>query len=403
MDRKNTYDELVAQNEHLQSQLTEALEIINAIRTGEVDALVVKQNNEHQLFTLKTADQTYRLFIEKMTDGAVTLNIEGVVLYANSRFAQMLDKALEKVIGVPFYDLVPDSFRAQVANDMKKAWVEERKSEITLPGRDKVLPVMLSMNKLESEQGITLSIIVTDLSFQKEAQKQKMALDRKDDFISIASHELKTPVTSIKGYIQILRHSFIGDGNSKAEALLGRAEAQVNKLTSLIQDLLDVKKIETGQLAFQNEIFNFNVLANETIDEMSQGLNMQEIRYAPEAEWNIYGDRNKIGQVVSNFIDNASKYSPPESLILVHARQVGKCIRLSVTDRGIGIPEEQQEKIFDRFFRVNSKMENTYSGLGLGLYICSDIIKRHLGKIGVSSTPGKGSTFYFELPLAETT
>jgi PAS domain S-box-containing protein len=401
MNDRPKYDELVAHNEHLQSQLTEALDIIDAIRKGEVDAFVIKQNNVHELYTLKTADHTYRLFIEKMKEGAVTLNKEYTVLYANSSFANMVNIPLEKVIGIPFSELMPEVYREQILLDLEAAWTTEIKTELMLPGLNKEFPVLLSVNTLEIDSELTLSVIFTDLSFQKEAQQQKKELEMKDEFISIASHELKTPVTSIKGYIQLLRHTFKQEGNLKAEEFLGRADAQVNKLSTLIRDLLDVKKIETGQLLYQEERFSLNELVSEMLGEMGRGLNMQSLKYDIGPDCKVFGDRNKVAQVISNFIDNAAKYSPKDSTITVNTDIREGLVRLSVADQGIGVPIEQQGKIFERFFRVHSTAENTYSGLGLGLYICADIIKRHKGKIGVESSKGNGAVFYFELPVAE--
>jgi two-component system CheB/CheR fusion protein len=196
-----------------------------------------------------------------------------------------------------------------------------------------------------------------------------------------------------------LRFNFQQEGNALAAELLSKVDAQVNKLTNLISDLLDVRKIENGQLRFREELFDMNDLVQEIVEEIQRVLDKHPIRYSPGPVMMIYGDRNKIGQVITNFIDNAGKYSPAGSEVYITSYLAKNHVKISVKDKGMGIPKDQQTKIFDRFFRVKGDKENTYAGLGLGLYISAEIIKRHEGRIGVLSEEGKGSEFYFELPI----
>ena len=393
------YEDLITQNEDLQSRLDEAESVIEAIRNGEVDALIVKKDNEPQLYTLKSADQTYRIFIEKMHDGAVTLNKEGVIVYCNSSFADMLHMPISELLGLPFINIIPVAHKQEVSALFEKAWHSDSRAEINFPGRNRPLPVLLSLSRLEIEGGHSLSIVITDLSFQKEAQQQKKTLEQKDEFISIASHELKTPVTSIKGYLQLLRFNFKEDGDEKASEMLSKADAQVNKLSALINELLDVKKIESGQLQYNEEQFDLGILVKEMVMELLSFTYTHALCYSAEGTCMVYGDRNKISQVISNLIENATKYSPAKSDIRVEVASSGNKACCKVQDFGMGIPNDQQARIFERFYRVGGLLENTYSGLGLGLYISAEIIKKHHGKLTVQSEYGKGSTFQFELPL----
>jgi PAS domain S-box-containing protein len=400
MEINKTYNELNEQVAELSAQLQEAHDIINAIHKGEVDAFVVNNGGRHELYTLKSADKTYRLFIEKMNEGAITLNRQNIVLYSNTAFASLLNSPLENLIGSYFEDFIPAEYRITVNELIKQAWnLQESKAEIILPGQNKPVPVLLSMNSLETDGGLALSIIAADLSLQKETQEQKIAIEKKDEFITIASHELKTPVTSIKGFVQLLKYNFQKDGNEMAANLLGKVDTQINKLSTLINDLLDVKKIENGQLQYNEEEFDFNELVKEVTEETSRVISTHPIIQKLGKTKMVRGDRNKIGQVIINFIDNAGKYSQENSEILVSTEIEGNSIRLSVQDHGIGIPESQQANIFERFFRVSGEKENTYAGLGLGLYISSEFIKRHKGTIGVESELGNGSTFYFTIPI----
>jgi len=396
------YDELVTQIEELQARLNEAEDTLEAIRRGEVDAFIVKNGNDHELYTLKSADHTYRVFIEQMTEGAVTLNKEGIVLYSNSSFADMINIPLIKVLGFPFENFIPGEFKDSINELISSGWLQESKAEISLCGIDnKKIPVLLSMNTLEIDGGEALSILITDLSFQKETMEQKKAMEKKDEFISIASHELKTPVTSIKGYVQLLRSTFHAEGNSNAVELLTKADTQINKLSTLVNDLLDVKRMENGQLQYREEYFDFNELVKEVIEETGRTMTKHTIHCEANSSCKIYGDRNKLGQVIINFIDNAGKYSPPHTDINVKVYDKKNKVRLCVQDFGMGIPKDQQPRIFERFFRVYSEKVNTYAGLGLGLYISAEIIKRHKGSIGVESEKDKGATFYFEVPCLQ--
>jgi len=397
-----SYNELVSRVNDLTAKLQESNEIIDSIRRGEVDAFIVQNNGKNEIYTLRSADKAYRLFIEKMNQGAVTLGANGVVVYANSSFAALVDTPLEQVIGRLFVDFIPDAERQQVIELIETAWQHlESRGEIILPGKDNgAIPVSLYLNQLEIDGGTALSIIASDLSLQKEAQEQKKEMEKKDEFITIASHELKTPVTSIKGYIQLLQFGFQQEGNNHAAELLGRVDSQINKLTGLISELLDTRKIENGQLPFHFEQFDFNGLLDEIVEETGRVIAQRLILEDRIPGISLFGDRNKIGQVITNFIDNAGKYSRPATDIIIRTSLNNGFLALSVKDFGIGIPKEQQAKIFERFFRVSGKKENTYSGLGLGLYISAEIVRRHEGRIGVESEEGKGSEFYFELPVA---
>jgi len=170
---KATYEQLLSENEELKIQLDEASDTIDAIRTGQVDALIVNDGDGHQLFTLKTADQTYRVFIEKMNEGAVTVNKEGLILYSNSRFANMVGMPLEKTIGLHFNLFIAKESKGIYEDVIGNAWEEDCKEEIELISTEgKLVPCLLSCNTLELDEGTALSLILTDLSILKEAENQ---------------------------------------------------------------------------------------------------------------------------------------------------------------------------------------------------------------------------------------
>lgn len=233
---------------------------------------------------------------------------------------------------------------------------------------------------------------------------ERKALERqKDNFLGIASHELKTPVTSIKAYTQVLESMFRKKGDAKAADQLAKMDAQVDKLTNLIADLLDVTKIQSGRLLFERELFAFNQLVEEVVEEIQRTTNKHKLAKALAENKKILGDRERIGQVITNFITNAIKYSPKADTINIFTETNDKYVTLKVQDFGVGIPKEKQDKVFEQFFRVSGPKQDTFPGLGLGLYISSEIIKREGGTIWVESEVGKGSTFCFKLPIKRQT
>lgn len=233
----------------------------------------------------------------------------------------------------------------------------------------------------------------TDIHDIKENEQQK------DFFISMASHELKTPVTSIKGYVQILMSLYKDKDDQFLKNSLETVNKQIITLTLLITDLLDLSKIKAGSLQLNKEHFNINELITETLKEMQHIQPDCIINFTGRSNALIYVDKGRIGQVLINFLTNAIKYSPNCNKIEVNSKIEHNELVVSVKDGGIGISKTDQQKIFQRFYRVAGKDEKTFPGFGIGLFIAAQIIQRHNGKIGVNSEPGKGSVFYFTLPL----
>ena len=234
-----------------------------------------------------------------------------------------------------------------------------------------------------------------------DIQNMKLQEQHKDFFISMASHELKTPITSMKGYIQILQSMYQDNQDEFLKTSLDRIYTQIEKLIAIIADLLDVSKIRTGSLTFNKQIFDLNILLREVIEELTVVYPNFKINFSPASEINVYADRDRVGQVFVNLITNAIKYSPNGTDIYISSKMNARSVMISVKDEGIGIDKNFQRKIFERFYRVEGKSEKTFPGFGIGLFIASEIIRRHKGSIGVESEPGKGSRFYFSLPLAK--
>jgi two-component system, sensor histidine kinase and response regulator len=237
-----------------------------------------------------------------------------------------------------------------------------------------------------------------EIEFRKEAQTEAQdASRRKDEFMSIAGHELKTPLASIKAYVQLLDRSM--DKLDVKRPYVERTLAQINKLNGLITDLLDTSKMESGMMKFNEIVFNFDRPLLEACDMIGQTFPHHSIRLTGARDIFVKGDELRLEQVVLNYLTNAAKYSPDAGEILVHTATKDGNLLFSVRDHGIGIPNENLEEIFKKFYRVEGTATR-FQGMGMGLYICAEIIQRHHGRCWVESETGNGSTFYFSIPAA---
>jgi len=224
---------------------------------------------------------------------------------------------------------------------------------------------------------------------------QKANEQKKDEFLSIASHELKTPLTSIKAFNQLISKTM---DTNKVHYFSNKSAEHIEKLEWLINDLLDVTKINAGKMVYNMQPLNFRNLLLNSIDTIQQTSSTHRIILKGQEEIPYVGDQFRLEQVVQNFLSNAIKYSPEADQVIVDYRIEMGNILVSVQDFGIGIPSRDFNRLFDRYYRVdNSSMQ--FEGLGLGLYISSEILKRHQGSFWIESEEGKGSTFFFRLPL----
>lgn len=248
-------------------------------------------------------------------------------------------------------------------------------------------------------QDITGQVQLVD-ELQKAYESDKL----KSDFIKMASHELKTPVTSIKGYVQLLLSMMKTEEDKQLSPLLIRSslttiDRQVTRLTRLMSELLDVSKIENGLLELTREEFSLNELVIDIVQDVLYTNQQYSINVFHDYECRVFADRDRIGQVLINLLNNAIKYSPNRDRVDVWIQQgEANTVLVKVVDYGIGIQKDDHHRIFERFYRVEGKEEKTYPGFGIGLFIAREILQRHEGSISVESEKGKGSVFSFMLP-----
>lgn len=229
-----------------------------------------------------------------------------------------------------------------------------------------------------------------------DTHDQKLKEQKKDEFISIASHEMKTPLTSVKAYLQLLEMSL---DESDQNFIYAKKALQANeRLNKLIGELLDASKIQHGKLNFTNSIFDFDTMINDTIENVQHSSITHKIIKNGFIHKQFLGDKDRLQQVLINLLTNAIKYSPKANEVIVKIEEQNNHLQISVIDKGIGVPDKHLEKVFERYYRIEEH-SNHFQGLGIGLYISFDIISRHNGKMWVESISGEGSTFHFILPF----
>lgn len=371
--------------DHLHKKITGAIVAWRDITTLKEAELKVMQS-----------ERRYRSLFEQMTEGFALHEIitDARGIPCDYRFLEV-NPAFEKLTGLKRKGIV-GKLKTEVLPDDDPKWIEVY-GKVALSGEsvhfDNYSPALKRHYDVYSFSPAPgqFAVLFTDVTKRIEMER------RKDDFINVASHELKTPLTSIKAYSQIIQQFLKRKDYRKIDMLFGRMNNQINVLQEYISDLLDVNKIQAGKMVLKKHPFDIGVLISETIQDLQETLANHTLEVDTIRQV-VTADRVRIGQVLNNLITNAVRYSDKDTKIIVTCRKIKQNIVVRIQDFGIGIPEDQQEKIFSRFYQVEGLDRSNYGGLGLGLFISRDIIGRHGGKIWVESKPGKGSTFCFSLP-----
>lgn len=233
----------------------------------------------------------------------------------------------------------------------------------------------------------------------EDITEKKLLDSHKDDFIGIVSHELKTPLSSIKAFVQVLSSHNKSTQDTKDIYILDKISAQVEKMEHMLSTFLNAYTLQARKLELHNSHFFLNDLVHDIVETLRYSAPHHTIINKTKTDHKIFADKERIGQVLNNLLTNAIKYSPKAHKVIVEAEENGKELIVKVQDFGPGIPKEQQRIIFERFFRAKVQKKRNVEGLGLGLYIAYEIIREHKGRMWVESKAGKGSIFYFTLPL----
>jgi len=301
-----------------------------------------------------------------------------------------MEEAIPELKGQPFIDILKEVYRTGVPYH-----ADQQEALLPVNGKMEKLWFNFTYKPLRNAQGKVYAILHAAMDVTKQVQLQQ----QKDEFLGIASHELKTPVTSIKAYAQVLERMIRNEGDEKKAGMVRKMDLQLNRLTGLVGDLLDVTKIQSGKMTFNPVKFDFDQAVGEIVDEMQHITSKHQIKIDLNSNSSVYADRERIGQVITNFLSNAIKYSNDANQIDVHTYTLNDEVILSVRDYGIGISKSLQHMVFDQFYRVGGNLQHTYPGLGLGLYISAEIIRNEGGRIWVESEEGQGATFCFALKI----
>jgi PAS domain S-box-containing protein len=353
---------------------------------------------------IREDERKFRQMAELIPDKISTANPDWSTYYYNQNWLNYTGMTLEELEGQGWMEIIHPQDLKKVRVEMRKALSQDRDFELEARcrGKDgKYRWHLIRAVQVKDEKGN----LKTWISAATEIHKIKEEEKRKEDFLKMVSHELKTPVTSMKGYVQLLLRMLEAGGDINSLPLkpsLERIDSQIGSLTRLISEMLDLSRVESGELNLKKKHFSMTELVKECAQDLKFSSSQIMINIREEEDFMVLGDRDRIGQVIINFITNAIKYSPDDKNIDVKIfRPNDKTGSVSVKDRGIGIKKEHHDKIFKRFYRVSGKNEDTYSGFGIGLFLAKEIIQRHQGKIGVDSEEGKGSVFKFTLPLSQ--
>jgi PAS domain S-box-containing protein len=346
---------------------------------------IARQRLENQAALLQLAHDA---FIVQDEQNRITFWSQGsIILYSWSE---------QEAVGKVAFDLLHTQFPlplSEIHTILKREGFWQGELEHTArTGRHIIVDSRWQL--IEQQEGSSLRILEVNRDITERVRLEHY----KDEFISMASHELKTPVTSLKGFTHILQRRLTKQGDEQGQHYLARMDAQLNRLTNLISDLLDLSRIQLGKLVLRVEPLDLDALINETVENVQAVTSTHCLFVAGRTGMQMLGDRDRLGQVVINLLTNAIKYSPGTDTVLVQLSQDGEQAIVSVQDFGIGIDKSHHESLFERFYRVTDPEGKTYPGLGIGLSISKEIVDRHHGRIWVESSKGNGSTFFVALP-----
>lgn len=385
-------------------EFTIASEIVNGKLIGKIGMGRDITRHKESEAKLKESRDNLEIILKNIADGIVVQDGNGKVMYVNDAVVRaagcssmntlLKQKNLYQSLELKTQDGM--KFKTQNLPNRRALAEGEDSEEIVnyrnmTTGEEKWSHIKARPIKNNKGKVVTVVTIINDITQRKELERKK------DDFISIASHELKTPVTSIKGYVHLLKKAH--KPRDEHVRYLEKVELQVERLTNLIKDLLDLSVIRSEKLVFRNEKFEFSELAQEVVDDLQRTNTTHRIMLETNGIKKVVSaDRDKISQVLANIIMNAIKYSPGSDKVKVKLLESPEHVGVAVRDYGIGISHDEKDKIFDRFYRTKDARAKTYPGLGIGLYLSRQIVVKYNGKIWAETKRDQGTTFCFRLP-----
>ena len=388
----------------LHRRLEEAEETLRAIRSGEVDALVVDGVNGEQVFTLHGADHPYRELIESMQQGAMSVSYDGTVLYCNTCLASMLQTPHGRIIGQTAEQLLPESQRTTFNLLLRDGRFGKSQGELLFQIRTgDLLPVFVSLAPLPLENAEAICIIITDLTDQKKHQDLQEANRRKDEFLAMLAHELRNPLAPIQNAVVILKH--VGSADDSVRYAREIIERQVHHLVHLVDDLLDVSRITLGKVKLQKQPIEVATIIARAVETSRPAIDVRRHQLTlslPPKGVRVDADPTRLAQIIGNLLSNAAKYMDEGGEIFLTTEQTADQVIIRVRDTGIGIAPELLPLVFDLFIQGDRSLARSDGGLGIGLTLVRRLVEMHDGFVEVFSDGiGKGSEFIVRLPMLE--
>ncbi|MCX8531184.1 sensor histidine kinase [Chryseobacterium luquanense] len=383
----------------VQNDITERKRAENELRE---EKLSVEKKIKLRTKELVDKEAFLSSIIQTVRESLLVLDNDYKVLSANTHFLNSFKVTNEDTVGKLLFELGNHQWDIPSLKDLLTKIlptnnpVIDYEVEHTFPfiGR-KIMLLNAYRIEFEGQYKDRILIAIEDITDKKELDR------RKDDFLSIASHELKTPLTTIKGLVQLLQRMMPENSTERYISTLDKISIHVDRLNELINGLLDTSKIQSGNIEIHKEPFEIDKILKDTIETLSISHPKHNIKLEGITKTTIMGDDLQVTQVINNLISNAVKYSPNSKNIDIYANKVGSYVKISIKDYGVGINNQDKAKIFNRFFRAGN-IQKKFPGLGIGLYISHEIIANHNGTLWVESEPGQGSTFSFTLPIMKT-
>ena len=400
---------LQQENAELSRKLDEAEATIQAIQQGAVDAFVVEEMAGHRVYALESAERPYRLFVEEMLQGVVTLKDNGVVAWCNRRLAELLGVPHGSLAGSPLVDFIVHGDRASFERLLREGQDRSRGGEFRVQRADgKVIPVYITLNPLPGDGGNWVGAFVTDLTTQKDREALltaqaalREADQRKNEFLAMLAHELRNPLAPIRNAVDILR--LTGDEAGAVERTSAMLERQVGQMVRLVDDLLDVSRVSRGRIELRRERVDLTTVINHAVEATRPLFSAKGVELSvssPDAPMHLHADPARLAQVVGNLLSNACKFTPSGGAVHLSAKRERGQVVISVQDNGVGIPRADLERIFELFAQVDTSLERAHSGLGIGLTLSKSLVEMHDGRIVAKSEgPGAGSEFIVHLPV----
>ena len=353
---------------------------------------------------IKQSEEHFRQLANLMPQKITTADVEGNVTYYNQIWLDYTGLSIEELTDGGFKKFLHPNDLEEIKKQWKLSIETGSDFELEHQCLNKNGEYKWHLSRasaLKDDDGNIKMWIGTTTDIQKIKEEEL----RKDNFIKMVSHELKTPVTSIKGYVQLALVMLEKEEEMtvplQIKSFLVRVDKLIVKLTRLITEMLDLSRIEVGRLELKNELFSLNELIDVIVEDIRYTNSNHIFNIYHDFSCDVNADKDRIGQVIINLIVNAIKYSPNNEVIEVRVHKTKKNqVAVSIKDYGIGIDKDEHQKIFERFYRIEGKTDHTFSGFGIGLFIANTIIERHEGLITIESKKGKGSVFTFTLPIA---